>query len=126
MSRSLGGLQRVIQAVLLEHNGPLQYGQIRTQLVLTKINFTSKLRTRDRSLKRALKWLVDRGEVIIVGGKGGPSEPYRYVAIESIASTFKGEKVTDIAEAKKIFVVAIQSMTEQFARKLSELDPDKL
>jgi hypothetical protein len=84
MSRSLGGLQRIIQALLLEHNGPLQYGQIRTQLVLTKISFTSEtLRTRDRLLKRALKGLVDRGEVIIVGGKGGPSDPYRYVAIES-------------------------------------------
>jgi hypothetical protein len=91
MSRSLGGLQRVIKGLLLEHNGPLQFGQIRTQLVLTeKINFTSEtLRTRDRSLKRALKELVDRGEVLIVGGKGGPSDPYRYVAIESMCELYQ-------------------------------------
>ena len=42
MPRSLGGLQRVIEALLLEHNGPLQFAQIRAQLALTKRRTTSQ------------------------------------------------------------------------------------
>jgi hypothetical protein len=29
-------------------------------------------------MKRALKTLADRGDVVIVGGKGGQLDPYRY------------------------------------------------
>jgi hypothetical protein len=29
--------------------------------------------------------LVDRGDVLIVGGKGGPGDPRRYVTVERIA-----------------------------------------
>ena len=55
----------------------------------------------ERSLKRALKRLVDRGDVVITGGKGGVADPYRYTTIEAFAEAAVGHKV-DTAEAKKI------------------------
>ena len=56
--------------------------------------------TFERSLKRSLKALVDRGDVVF-DGKGGQTSPYRYTTIEAFASA-TGEKVRDTAHAKQI------------------------
>ena len=55
----------------------------------------------DRALKRALKSLVDRGDVIILGGKGGQRDPYRYALVEAIA-TGAGAEEPEAAAAKQI------------------------
>jgi hypothetical protein len=57
--------------------------------------------TRERSLKRALKGLVDRGDVLICGGNGGPGDSYRYTTVECFAGA-TGKKVKDTAHAKQI------------------------
>ncbi len=58
----------------------------------------------ERSLKRALKGLIDRGDVLIVRGEGGPGDPRSYTTVECFASHFvaKGKKVKDTAHAKQI------------------------
>ena len=58
--------------------------------------------TFERSLKRTLHALVKRGDVLIVGGKGGPGDPYCYLTVECFASAAEDREVTDTAEAKAI------------------------
>jgi len=38
----------------------------------------------ERSLKRALKGLRDRGEVLRIGGSGGPGDPYHYTTLPQL------------------------------------------
>ncbi len=55
--------------------------------------------------------------MLIVGGKGGVADPYRYVTIESFAGAAEGRKV-DTAEAKKIVAdlsEAVAGMQEKLA-----------
>ena len=40
--------------------------------------------TFERSLKRALKSLVDRGDVLIVAGEGGQRSPFTYTTVEAL------------------------------------------
>ena len=56
----------------------------------------------ERSLMRALKTLVDRGDVVILQGSGRPGDPYGYRSVEAIASAVLGRPVTDTQEAKQI------------------------
>ena len=44
----------------------------------------------ERSLRRAIKALLDRGEIFVIAGEGGPGDPRRYVTVECFASTLKG------------------------------------
>lgn len=44
-----------------------------------------------RSLRRVLKVLVDRGDILIVGGHGGQKNPFRYVLAEQQAAAPAGE-----------------------------------
>jgi hypothetical protein len=43
----------------------------------------------ERSLRRAIKALLDRGEIFVIAGEGGPGDPRRYVTVECFASTLK-------------------------------------
>jgi hypothetical protein len=47
-----------------------------------------------------MKTLVDRGDVLIVGGKGGQKDPYRYTTVEAFAAA-AGFAFKDTASAKK-------------------------
>ena len=55
-----------------------------------------------RPAGRAIKALLDRGEIFVIAGEGGPGDPRRYVTVECFASTLKGETVKDTAHAKAI------------------------
>lgn len=107
MSRGLGALQRRIKTML--RLGPLRFADMRTVLLIERQHDAAlfgevidKLRpARERSLRRALKGLVDRGDVLIAGA-GGPSDPRRYMTVECFATITKGEQVKDSAEAKQI------------------------
>lgn len=108
MSRGLGALQRKIKT-LLDRSfraglGPLRFADIRGVFLINDGGnpVTDRLDpTHERSLKRALKTSVERGDVLIMGGKGGPADPYRYITVECFAGA-TGE-VKDTAHAKQIF-----------------------
>jgi molybdopterin-biosynthesis enzyme MoeA-like protein len=108
MSRGLGALQREIKT-LLDRSfrmglGPLRFADIRAVFLINDGGNPETDRldpTHERSLKRALKTLVERGDVLIMSGKGGPGDPYRHVTVECFAAA-TGE-VKDTAHAKQIF-----------------------
>jgi hypothetical protein len=62
--------------------------------------------TYERSMRRALKGLLDRGDVVVIDGKGGPGDPHRYANVEDFASLYvrKGRKVRDATHAKQILL----------------------
>jgi len=106
MPRGLGKSQRLIKAILQNAPalglGPLTFATIR-QTVVAGLGGHEDDRlnpTFERSLKRSLKALVDRGDVVFTG-KGGQSDPYHYTTVEACASA-TGEKVWDTAYAKQI------------------------
>jgi hypothetical protein len=72
----------------------------------------------ERALKRALKTLVDRGDVLIFGGEGGVGDPYRYITVESFAGTALGgqDKVKNTAHAKAVLAVLQDAMTKATER----------
>ena len=72
-----------------------------------------------RSLRRAIKGLVDRGEILIASGNGGPGDPRRYTTVECFASA-TGETVKDTAHAKAI----VAEMSDALS-KMSKLGASK-
>src|SRR5262245_5644449 len=106
MSRGLGKLQHSIKLMIwaAEDYGArgIRFADIRNAIELDR----DKLRpTHERSLKRAMKTLVDRGDVLISGGNGRPGDPYRYVTVEAMASHYTDRKITNTAEAKKVCAI---------------------
>ena len=53
-----------------------------------------------------MKGLIDRGDVVVIDGKGGPGDPHRYANVEDFASLYvrKGKKVGDATYAKEILL----------------------
>jgi hypothetical protein len=101
MSRGLGSLQRQIKSICRDYakdEDAVSFSGIRSA-ILRKPKPSAV-----RSLKRALKTLVDRGEVLIVAGMGGPVDPYYYMTFEDlIAYELKhGERVRDKTHAREI------------------------
>jgi len=106
MSRGLGPLQRQIKAVLDYEvellKQPMLFADIRRVFIVKDGGDPargSKLR-RERSLKRALKGLVDRGDVVF-DGKGGPGDPRRYMTVEKLMSPIMDG--SDPRSAKQIY-----------------------
>jgi hypothetical protein len=86
MSRGLGKLQLAIKNTIKvgEDYGPrgVTFADIRSASIVRTGGEPKrdKLRpTYERSLRRALKMLVDRGDVLISDGTGRPGNPYRYI-----------------------------------------------
>jgi len=110
MSRGLGDVQREIKRMLTvmfdTYGAVMGFTDIRACFIAKHggdpENGDRLTPTHERSLKRALKGLVDRGDVLVVGGEGGPGDPYRYTTIEDFAGTANGKKVKDTAHAKQI------------------------
>jgi len=109
MSRGLGALQREIKAVLDRSfdlgTGALPFSDLRSVFVVNAGGRPEQGDTlpeaRERSLKRALKGLVDRGDVITHGAV----RPRSYVTVEKMASFFCDE-VKNTAHAKQVFAKA--------------------
>jgi hypothetical protein len=109
MSRGLGALQREIKAVLDRSfdlgTGALPFSSLRAVFVINAGGRPEQGDTlsdaRERSLKRALKGLVDRGDVITHGAV----RPRSYVTVEKMASFFCDE-VKNTAHAKQVFANA--------------------
>lgn len=109
MSRGLGALQREIKAVLDRSfdlgTGALLFSALRAAFVIKAGGRPEQGDTlseaRERSLKRALKGLVDRGDVITHGAV----RPRSYVTVEKMASFFCDE-VKNTAHAKQVFAKA--------------------
>ena len=121
MSRGLGKLQRDIKhalTVMFDHGyGPMRIADIRNWFIARYGGNpdTDKLPlTHERSLKRALKGLIDKDEVLIFDGKGGPGDPRRYITVECFASA-TGEKVKDTAHAKAIVAELQDALTRMTA-----------
>jgi hypothetical protein len=97
MSRGLGALQREIKDFIRlcwKHgDGPVTFSDIR--LATEPTPTPSDV----RSMKRALKNLVDREEVFIVGGLGGPLDPYHYMAFEDLMAS---NRVKDVFRIRGI------------------------
>ena len=104
MSRGLGKQQLAITGLIKKAESvgvtSMTFADMRQVFVLR--NGDTLHPTRERSLKRALKALVDRGDVLIIGGNGRPGDPYRYISVEAMASAYTNRKITDTAEAKKV------------------------
>jgi hypothetical protein len=94
MSRGLGALQRQVKEVLDRAldigSGALPFVRLRDFFVIEhggRPEDGDRLsEAQERSLKRVLKGLVDRGDVLIVGGNGGRRDPRRYVTVERPAT----------------------------------------
>ena len=103
MSRGLGELQRMVKRILAGSfelgYGALRFADLRRTVAIPYGGYLPP--TYERSLKRALKGLVDRGDVLIVSGSGGPGDPRRYTTVECFAS-LADETVKDTAHAKQI------------------------
>jgi hypothetical protein len=133
MSRGLGALQREIKT-LLDRGvragfGSLRFADIRAVSVINVGGDPQTDRldpTHERSLKRALQTLVERGDVLILSGKGGPGDPYRYVTVESFAAATG--KVKDTAHAKQIvaeMVDAAAKLQHRIALNPDLLNPER-
>jgi ribosomal protein S28E/S33 len=129
MSRGLGGLQRDVKQMLDRASqivGPIRFADIRALFVVhygAKPGQGDKLKhSHERSLKRALKGLVDRGDVVIVSGHGGQVDPHRYVTVERFAAA-TGEEIKDTAHAKQI-VAELNAGVADFTAKLDKFDRD--
>lgn len=108
MSRGLGQMQRDIKRLLdatFDAVGPLQFAGLRALFIIHYGGDPDRgdtlNPTRERSLKRALKGLIDRCDVLIHSGAGGPGDPRRYITVERFAS-MTGEKIKDTRHAKAI------------------------
>jgi hypothetical protein len=105
MSRGLGALQREIKAVLDRSfdlgTGALPFSALRAVFLINAGGRPKCGDTRERSLKRALKGLVARGDVIAHGAV----RPRYYVTVEKMASFFCDE-VESTAHAKQVFAKA--------------------
>ena len=86
MSRGLGRLQKAIKRSIqeAERSGfhTVTFADIRNA---TAVRQGGSLRpTFERSLKRAVKTLTERGELTIIQGEGGRLSPYRYATRETV------------------------------------------
>ncbi len=82
------------------NSGALRFADIRAVFIMSYggDSETDKLRPDfERSLKRSLKTLVERRDVLIVHGKGGQKEPFTYTTVEALTDE------TDTDEAKRVF-----------------------
>jgi hypothetical protein len=122
MPRGLGHHQRAIKAILQRTSdrgtGPLTFGQVRGIVIIEhrgRPEAGSRLSpAAERSLKRAMQTLVQRGDVLIVEGAGGRKDPYRYTTVEA----FTGE--ADTATAKRVYSeVAEAALAWQTGRRWS-------
>jgi len=117
MSRGLGSVQREIKRILdaaWNHKefGALQFAHIRAVFIINSGGDpeTDKLTQHfERSLKRSLKSLVDRGDVI-VHGDGGQRDPFRYATVNAIT----GE--SDTVNAKQEWEEMSRCASEYLAR----------
>ena len=122
MSRGLGKSQqeikRILQRAMDAKIGMLTFASIRAVFIMNAWGNpeTDKLNpTFERSLKRSLKNLVDRGDVVFVGG-GGQLDPFRYTTVEA----FVDEPNTD--DAKRAFVEMV-AVSETALARLSSRRP---
>jgi hypothetical protein len=117
MSRGLGTLQRDIKRVL-DYTIKQKLGALRFADILTvfKEGERGMTPTHERSLKRALNGLVERGDVLILSGEGRSGDPYRYITVESFAAA-TGQKVRDTAHAREI----VAELKDQAAEAMQKL-----
>ena len=107
MPRGLGKTQRAIKTLLQsaweKKIGMLRFADIRAVFIKNLGGEPERNKLNpilERSLKRSLKALVDRGDVVFFG-EGGQTDPYRYTTVEAFAAA-SGKKVRDTAHAKQI------------------------
>lgn len=120
MSKGLGVRQRELLAILRKADAaklpPLTYAELRVVLIASRGGNPARgdrLReSLDRALKRALAAMVNSKDVVIVGGKGGPKDPYRYRAIEDFAAPLAEDAggVRDVRHAKKLVADLIAAL----------------
>jgi hypothetical protein len=78
MSRGYGVMMQVLSGVLRKSAQPMTFDQIRRKAFPEAFKPGYELRaSAERSLRRALKNLVDRGSILATG-EGGPGDPKRY------------------------------------------------
>jgi hypothetical protein len=107
MSRGLGSVQQAIKmalAVLAHHDLPTRFADICAWLIAANDGKEGDQLepSCERSLRRGLKGLVDRGDVLIIRGTGSHGNPYCYMNVETIARMATGKKIKSAAHAKAI------------------------
>jgi hypothetical protein len=124
MSRGIGNVQRRIKHILNRSYdagySALRFADLRAVFIFdTGANpeqGDTLHPTFERVLKRSLKNLVDRGEVLVVQGRGGVGDPRQYVTVERFAAA-TGEQITDVAHAKRL----VAELAEAAAGALASL-----
>jgi hypothetical protein len=105
MSRGLGDLQRSIKKIMHIMATDRPYVLLSDLYELWAMGNGGEIsEAQKRNLRRALKGLVDRGDVLIPRGEGRPGNPYLYTTVEIFAGLFTDEKkpLTDTAKAKQM------------------------
>jgi hypothetical protein len=129
MSRGLGSLQRDIKealTTLYAHDyGAISIAVLREWFIARAGGNPEAVTLHPafaRSLRRAIKGLVDRGDILIVSGNGGPGDPRRYTTVECFANAVlpDGEAVKDTTHAK-----AISAEMQDALSKMSKLGASK-
>ncbi len=119
MSRGLGKHQREIKRILQrawDADLPaLPFASIRGVFIMSAGGDPETDRMNpnfERSLKRSIRALVDRGDVVRMGD-GGQQDPFRYATVEA----FTGEPNTDDAKREfKEMVAAVPAMQAALAK----------
>jgi len=93
MSRGLGELQREIKdalTILWNHKQPTRFAEIRWCLLVRHGGEEGDTLepTLERSMRRALTGLLDRGDVVIVGGRGTSGSPREFANVEDFAALY--------------------------------------
>jgi hypothetical protein len=109
MSRGLGLIQVKIKEalrLLWSKNLPTRFGEIEVYLVANHDGGADFWF--ERSARRALDGLIERGDVIVVGGAGTSKDPRSFLTVEDFGA-LSSKKPRNIAEAKEIAAEALNN-----------------
>jgi len=107
MSRGFGRLQRSLMAIIRHHGRPMTFAEIRGE---------RRHPTRERSVRRALRSLVDDYMLIAIGD-GGRREPTRYFIHPLIIRKAGDKDLWQAFEGDPGAEEAVDKMTASMARE---------
>lgn len=121
MSRGLGALQLKVKSaldILVEHGVPTRFADLGMWCLVREggEEGDTLVPSYERSTRRALKRLVDDGEVLTIAGNGSRSNPFHYMNVETFAVMATGKKMKGIAHAKQVFGEMFEEVTKVMKR----------
>lgn len=120
MSRGLGSIQKEVKAaldILVEHGVPTRAADILMWCLVREggEEGDTLVPSYERSIRRALAGLVDRGDILTIAGNGSRGRPHHFMTVESFAHMATGKKVKGTAHAKQVFGEMFEGATKVMA-----------